>query len=106
MWWTGIVFRQTHASIGQSLAASTMAKKSEMIAVCWDRSNSVYHGVVHSVSRSLAVSQEDNRVIVHWPRKGKEPEVWHGTIVEQSGKSSAKGINIELAHCLSHMLHV
>ena len=59
-----MVFKQTHASIGQSLEASTMAKN-EMIAVCWNRPNSVYHGVVHSVSRSLVVSQEENRVIVH-----------------------------------------
>lgn len=61
-----------------------MSKKS-LVAVKWDKPGSVYHGVVHFVSKDLVkdIPGKPGKVHVLWPRKGKkEPELWEGFLVE------------------------
>ena len=58
-----------------------MADSEDMVAVKWARPNSVYDGVVQYISPSLIVKEEEEgNVVVHWPRKGREPAVWRGQL--------------------------
>ena len=61
----------------------------DMVPIKWDRPGSRYHGVVHFVAASM-VKEGDGpgRVVVMWPRKGKEPEKWIGTRVDDPDATS------------------
>ena len=54
----------------------------ELVNVRWDRPGNRHHNVLHGVSRSLVSPHPDGngRVIVWWPRRGKEPELWEGML--------------------------
>lgn len=65
-------------------------KDSELVAVKWIRPGHRHHNVVHLVSRSLVKPHPDgdDRVIVRWPLKGKEPDNWEGTLEHGSSRSA------------------
>ena len=58
---------------------STPEEENALVAVKWHRPGHQHHNVVHLVSRML-VSPRGDRVVVRWPWKGKEPDIWEGTV--------------------------
>ena len=59
----------------------------EMVAIRWCRPNSVFDGVVQFVSKSVVKSvDEEGNAVVLWPRKGREAEVWRGTVEPSKSK--------------------
>ena len=57
----------------------------DMVAYRWIRKKGVYDGVVQFINRSL-IKEIDchGRATVLRPRKGREPNIWTGTLEEDS----------------------
>lgn len=77
---------------------------SEMAAIRWCRPNSVYDGVLQFVSKSIVKSIDwEGKVTVLWARKGREPDVWEGTL-ETAASSQSKSKHTYMYHGLIYEL--
>lgn len=65
-------------------------KNTDLVAVRWNRPGHRHNNVVHLVSKTIVAAHPDGngRVIVHWPRKGKEPELWEGVLADDQDQEA------------------
>ena len=64
-------------------------RERELVAVKWNRPGHRHHNVMHLVSSTLVTPHPDGsgRVVIRWPQKGKEPEIWEGMLEDLGSKT-------------------
>lgn len=73
-------------------------EENQPVAVKWHRPGHRHHNAVHLVSRTLVSPHPGpdqigaTEWIVRWLRKGKEPEIWEGTVEDGSSPDADKDV--------------